>query len=72
MNKFSINNKIGDQMTKEDIVKAIETRIEILRESECVLNEKNSFEARLDSYTFSERIDELETLLEYIENPRIK
>jgi predicted nuclease with TOPRIM domain len=60
-------------ISKEEIVKAIKTRLEMLREDESILNEaKESFADRLDAYTYAERIDELETLLEYIENPRIK
>lgn len=55
-------------MTKEEIVKAIETRLEMLREG---------YEAEYATYQtcskdYRYRIDELETLLEYIESPRIK
>lgn len=49
-------------MSKEEIVKTIETRLEMLHEN---------YEAT-QSVTIKHRIDELETLLNYIENPRIK
>lgn len=67
MNKFSrlaIKNKVGDEMTKEDIIEAIRKRIEILDESLDPHNHDKGF--------IASRVDELESLLEHIENPRIK
>lgn len=57
-------------MTKEEIVKAIETRLEMLRDANDVLITNSEFAVADELYT--NRIDELKTLLEYIENPRIK
>lgn len=51
-------------MTKEDIIEAIRKRIEILDESLDPHNHDKGF--------IASRVDELESLLEHIENPRIK
>lgn len=56
-------------MTKEEIVKAIETRLEMLRDAYDVLTAEDAFP---NATFYTHRIDELEGLLEYIENPRIK
>lgn len=63
--------RIGQgSMTKEEIVKTIETRLKMIRNANDVLITNGMFAVADALYT--NRIDELETLLEYIENPRIK
>lgn len=57
-------------MTKEEIVKTIETRLKMIRNANDVLITNGMFAVADALYT--NRIDELETLLDYIENPRIK
>lgn len=56
-------------MTTQEFIEIVKTRIEILQKEEDDFEREGSFRT---AYNMTHRIEELQSLIEYLENPRIK